>query len=201
MFKKTAVGASALALAAALVSCSSGEVAAELDKPDVNGLTVSAACERVREAGWRVDEVKGTENYKEKSDCGDGERKVVKATYYDWGDDLTVDLYFANEKEPQPAAGEPPAEAEEEAPVEEAAVEEAPNVESSSGYQAIYDEYSARLRNECPMLSIGECAELSNEGVSKMAEYMYRAKGTDGQFATYQTWAGKLMDVYLASVQ
>lgn len=206
MFKKTAVGASALALAAALVSCSSGEVAAELDKPDVNGLTVSAACEKVREAGWRVEEVRGTENYKEKSDCSDGERKVVKASYSDWDDDYTVTLYFANEKEPEPAAGEPPAEAEEEAPVEEApveeaAVEEAPNVESNSGYQAIYDEYSARLRNECPMLSIGECAELSNEGVSKMAEYMYRANGTDGQFATYQTWAGKLMDVYLASVQ
>lgn len=64
-------------------------------------------------------------------------------------------------------------------------------------YEKIYDEYSARLKKECPTLSITECAEISNEGVTKMAEYMYSALGTDGQYATYEQWANKLMDVYL----
>ena len=121
-------------------------------------------------------------------------------------------LVFANEPDDSGATVEETP-AEEETPVEEISVEEAAPVEeetpveeistggSTRGYQAIYDEYSARLQNECPTLSITECAELSNEGVSKMAEYMYKASGTDGQYATYETWAGKLMDVYMASAQ
>lgn len=195
MVKKISAGTAALALAAALVSCSSGE---EIDEVDVNGLTVSAACEKVREAGWRVDEVAGSGNYLEKSDCSDSERNVVKSRYST--DEVT--LYFANERdEPEEAVEETPVEEApvEEAPVEEAPVEEASTGEAAGGYQAIYDEYSARLQNECPTLSMAECAELSNEGVSKMAQYMYKAKGTDGQYATYETWAGKLMDVYMDS--
>ncbi|KIP53347.1 hypothetical protein [Leucobacter komagatae] len=86
--------------------------------------------------------------------------------------------------------------------VEEEAEEEVVQPEASpEGYQAIYDEYSARLTEECQVLSMTECAELSNEGVSKMAEYMFKAKGTEGQMATYEEWAGKLMDVYMSSVQ
>ena len=199
MFRKIVAGISALALATALASCSSEETAEELEKPDVNGLTVSAACEKVREAGWRVEEVQGTENESEKSDCSDSERKVVRASYFDWGDDHRVTFYFVNEKDPEAEVEEAPVE--EETPVEEAPVEEASTLDSTSGYQAIYDEYSARLQNECPTLSMMECAELSNEGVSKMAEYMYQAKGTDGQYATYQTWAEELMEVYLSSIQ
>lgn len=72
---------------------------------------------------------------------------------------------------------------------------------SASGYQAIYDTYAARLRNECPSLSISECAEIETEGVGKMAEYMWTAKGTDGQYATYEEWAGKLWDVYMESAR
>ncbi|MGK0722886.1 hypothetical protein [Leucobacter sp. W1478] len=85
----------------------------------------------------------------------------------------------------------------------EAVVEEqAPQPEASAaGYQAIYDEYSARLTAECPTLAMTECAELSTEGVSKMAEYMLTASGTDGQYATYEEWAGKLTDVYMSVVQ
>lgn len=205
MFKKIAAGASVLVLATALASCSSDETVEELDKVDVNGLTVSAACEKVRAAGWRVDEVKGSEDSSEKSDCTDSERRVVKSHYL--SDRVT--LVFANEPddsgatvEETPAEEETPVEEPpiEEAPVEAPPVEEAPAVESTSGYQAIYDEYSARIQSECPVLSMTECAELSNEGVSEMAEYMYRARGTDGQYATYQTWAGKLYDVYMASV-
>lgn len=86
-------------------------------------------------------------------------------------------------------------------PVEEASEDTADSKGSSRGYQAIYDEYSARLQNECPNLALTECAELANEGVSEMAKYMYSAKGTDGQYATYEEWSQKLYDVYMSSAQ
>jgi len=201
MIKKIATGISALALIAALASCSSEE---ELQEVDVNGLTISAACEKVREAGWRVEQVRGTENYKEKSDCTDNERKVANSYFY--GDETTLE--FANA--PEEASSEEPA-IEEETPIEESPVEEAPaadpiveedsSVGSTRSYQAIYDEYSARLQNECPNLSMTECAELSNEGVTEMARYMYTAKGKDGQYGTYEEWSQKLYDVYMSSVQ
>ena len=199
MIKKIATGISALALIAALASCSSEE---ELQEVDVNGLTISAACEKVREAGWRVDEVRGTENYQESSDCTDSERKVAKS----WFSSDTVTLYFANdpvtpsEEAPieESSIEEPPVE---EAPAAEPIVEEDSSVGSTRSYQAIYDEYSARLQNECPNLSMTECAELSNEGVTEMARYMYTAKGKDGQYGTYEEWSQKLYDVYMSSVQ
>src|SRR5690625_4853620 len=201
MIKKIATGISALALIAALASCSSEE---ELQEVDVNGLTISAACEKVREAGWRVEQVRGTENYKEKSDCTDNERKVANSYFY--GDETTLE--FANA--PEEASSEEPA-IEEETPIAESPVEEAPAAEpiveedssvgSTRSYQAIYDEYSARLQNECPNLSMTECAELSNEGVTEMARYMYTAKGKDGQYDTYEEWSQKLYDVYMSSVQ
>lgn len=199
MIKKIATGISALALIAALASCSSEE---ELQEVDVNGLTISAACEKVREAGWRVDEVKGTENYQESSDCTDSERKVAKSWFFN----DTVTLYFAND--PVTPSEEAPIEESsieespvEEAPAEETIVEEDSSVGSTRSYQAIYDEYSARLQNECPNLSMTECAELSNEGVTEMARYMYTAKGKDGQYGTYEEWSQKLYDVYMSSVQ
>ncbi|MDK8767131.1 hypothetical protein QP932_01250 [Corynebacterium freneyi] len=164
----------------------------KLERPDVNGLTVSAACEKVREAGWRVDVVRGSENHREKSDCSDTERKISKVSYETYDeDDYTVILYFANE----------PLEDDEESPVDEAPVEEASAELGNSGYQEIYDEYSARLENECPTLSMDECAEIANEGVGKMAEYMYQASGTDGQYETYDSWARKLMGVYIGAAQ
>lgn len=166
------------------------ETSAELSEVDVNGLTIAAACEEVRAAGWKVEEVAGTTDYSEKSDCSDSERNVAKSSY----SGESVILYFANEPEEPEAVVE-------ETPAEEVPVEEASTEESSGGYQAIYEEYSARLQNECPTLSMTECAELSNEGVTKMAEYMYEASGTDGQYATYETWAEDLMDVYMSSVQ
>lgn len=194
MIKKIATGISALALIAALASCSTEE---KLQEVDVNGLTISAACEKVREAGWRVEQVRGTENRQESSDCTDSERKVAKS----WFSSDTVTLYFAND----------PVAPSEEAPIEESPVEEAPAAEpiveedssvgSTRSYQAIYDEYSARLQNECPNLSMTECAELSNEGVTEMARYMYTAKGKDGQYDTYEEWSQKLYDVYMSSVQ
>ncbi|MFO6504212.1 hypothetical protein ACLB3A_01690 [Corynebacterium freneyi] len=176
--------------------------AKELERPDVNGLTVSAACEKVREAGWRVDEVRGSENYRETSDCSDTERKVSQVSFSTYDeDDYTVTLYFPNEPledDEEPSVEESPAEgpSDDEAPVEEASAEL-----GNSGYQEIYDEYSARLENECPTLSMDECAEIANEGVGKMAEYMYQASGTDGQYETYDSWARKLMGVYIGAAQ
>ena len=40
-------------------------------------------------------------------------------------------------------------------------------------------------------------ATICNEGVTKMAQYMYSASGTDGQYATYQSWVDKLYNVYI----
>lgn len=66
-----------------------------------------------------------------------------------------------------------------------------------SRYEEILNDYTRKLKNECPTLSMMECAELSNEGVIKMAEYMYSSKGVEGQYTTYQKWAGKLIEVYM----
>lgn len=184
-----------------------------LDEIDVNGLVVNEACDAVREAGWKVEEVEGSGDRTEKSDCSDSERKVVNAWFVNVDDEDyeslagTVTLKFANEAKEAAATPEPSAEPEpttEPEPTAEPAPEvttETPAVDASGGYQAIFDVYSARLQNECPALSIMECAELNNEGVSQMAEYMYKASGTDGQYATYETWASQLMDVYMASAQ
>lgn len=68
---------------------------------------------------------------------------------------------------------------------------------AKKNYEQIYDEYSQKLREAGPTSSISEMADILNEGVEKMAEYMYSAKGTDGQYATYEEWGKKLMDVYL----
>ena len=74
---------------------------------------------------------------------------------------------------------------------------ETPPVQTVSKYEQIYNEYAQKIKDAAPTSSITELAKLSNEGVSKMAEYMLTAKGTDGQYATYGEWAGKLMAVYM----
>lgn len=70
-----------------------------------------------------------------------------------------------------------------------------------SKYETIYNEYTQKIRDAAPTSSISELAEIVNEGVGKMAEYMWTAKGTDGQYATYEEWSGKLMDVYLSEAR
>jgi hypothetical protein len=124
-----------------------------------------------------------------------------------------VTLHFANDPVTSPEENpdedpiveeEPPIEepiVDEASPIDEPPVEEVASIGSTRSYQAIYDEYSSRLRNECPNLSMTECAELSNEGVSEMARYLYVAKGKDGQYETYEEWSQKLYDVYMNSVQ
>ncbi len=71
------------------------------------------------------------------------------------------------------------------------------SVKPSKNYQTIYNEYAKKIKDAAPTSSINELAEIANEGVSEMAEYMLTAKGTDGQYATYEEWSGKLLDVYL----
>lgn len=68
---------------------------------------------------------------------------------------------------------------------------------TSYGYQKIYNEYSQKLVNAGPTSSITEMANILAEGTTKMAQYMYSAKGTDGQYATYQSWVDKLYNVYM----
>lgn len=64
-------------------------------------------------------------------------------------------------------------------------------------YQQIYNEYSQKLINAGPTSSMNEMATICNEGIGKMAQYMYSASGTDGQYATYQSWVDKLYQVYI----
>jgi|GEM_PF-5810502 len=71
----------------------------------------------------------------------------------------------------------------------------------ATGYQGIYDEYSQKIRDAAPTVSMSELAEIAADGVAKMAEYMWTASGVDGQYATYEEWAGKLMDVYMAEAR
>lgn len=75
------------------------------------------------------------------------------------------------------------------------------STQGNSKYETIYNEYAQKIRDAAPSSSISELAEIANEGVTKMAEYMWTAKGTDGQYSTYEEWAGKLMDVYMSEAQ
>lgn len=70
---------------------------------------------------------------------------------------------------------------------------------TAKNYQQIYNEYSQRLINAGPTSSINEMAEICNDGIMKMAQYMYSAHGTDGQYSTYQSWVDKLYNVYISN--
>lgn len=89
---------------------------------------------------------------------------------------------------------------------------------AKSGYPKILEEYSAKLRAAAPRLvreyqqeatqntqglqglaslsnkKVSELAEISNAGVQEMAQWMYRSGS--GTYSEYESWAGKLMDVY-----
>ena len=90
-------------------------------------------------------------------------------------------------------------------------------------YQGILGDYTSRLQEAAPRLAeeynaeypsnengleglaelsnskISTLAELANEGVVEMAD-VYFTKGT-GSYEEYETWAGKLMDVYMVEAQ
>lgn len=76
--------------------------------------------------------------------------------------------------------------------------EETTEKKTYSNYEQIYDEYSQKIKEAAPNVGISELAEILSDGVSEMADYMWRAKGTDGQYATYDEWAEKLYDVYMS---
>ncbi len=119
------------------------------------------------------------------------------------------------------------AETEQAAEPEESAVETESSSEatkkaadaSQSPYQAVYDEYSEKLRKATPGLvkeyqeeakkntggldglaklsneKIGVLAEISNEGIGEMAEIMLFSGA--GGYSEYEKWAGMLTDVYM----
>lgn len=72
-------------------------------------------------------------------------------------------------------------------------------INTHKNYQQIYNEYSQKLITSGPTSSIKEMAAILNEGVTKMAEYMYSASGTDGQYSTYQSWVNRLTEVYMSN--
>ncbi len=71
-----------------------------LKEIDVNGLTIKEACEKVRAEGWKVEEVAGDDDYSEKSDCSDNNKKVAKYYYYNLDEDIwtpgSVNFRFNN---------------------------------------------------------------------------------------------------------
>ena len=96
-----------------------------------------------------------------------------------------------------------------------------PDVDPDATYDSVYDEYTARLKEEAPKLAaeysteaanlstaeekaqlsndkISRLAEISNEGVEAMAEIMY-ANGDD--YDVYEEWSMKLMNVYQEQAQ
>lgn len=75
------------------------------------------------------------------------------------------------------------------------------NSSKKYGYEEIYNEYSKKLINAGPTSSISEMADICLEGGSKMADYMWKAKGVDGQYETYEKWWMKLYDVYLENIR
>lgn len=236
---------------------------------DLKGLTVKAACEKARGAGWKVEGAVAIEG-DDKTDCYNEEKIVTDYYYYEYDKSATIyfgekkteaqkqaeceaqgkwyrdgscksqeewethyqwqnahaackkygasayaktltDCYLGNDYvgtvdgEPQaesaPEVQETPAEPSSPAPTPSQDSPSSSTPTSSGTYESIYNEYAARLRAECPSLSMMECAELSNEGVEKMAEYMWRASGKDGQYETYSEWATKLYDVYMAEAR
>ena len=58
-------------------------------------------------------------------------------------------------------------------------------------YEAIYEKYASKLRSSNG--NVSTLANICNEGVSKMADYMINH---GGNYSTYETWAGKLYEVY-----
>lgn len=180
----------------------------ELIKIDVSDMPISDACEEVRNEGWAIDEIKDENNSSERLSCSTSSRKVSKYTYstrsgsivlYSDDDrDETANSVDNSNKETGPSSTQSiPASNTDTSPSSPSSSPTKDTVTSTNRYQSIYDEYSARLRSECPSLSVMGCAEITSEGVGKMAECMIRTSGTDGQYETYSSWASRLQDVYM----
>lgn len=105
----------------------------------------------------------------------------------------------------------------------ETKVEESASSGKYSSYEDIYNDYKQRIIDATPGLveeykeeaasntegleglaticndKIGALAEISNDGISEMADFMYK-KGS-GKYSDYEEWSGKLMDVYMEESQ
>lgn len=72
----------------------------KLEEVDVNGMTISTACQAVRDKNWNVSEVIDQNNNANKSDCSDVTHKVSSYHYYIKGGSSSggkVVLYFIGE--------------------------------------------------------------------------------------------------------
>lgn len=99
----------------------------------------------------------------------------------------------------------------------------AKNQDADEKYQSILDEYTIKIQEATPGLieeykaeskdntsgltglaeiansKVAKLAEINNEGIGKMAEVML--KQGSGSYSEYESWAGKLMDVYMEESQ
>lgn len=152
--------------------------------------------------GFTVNYTKGDSFYN--ADNSAGWHVSIK---YEGNNIMSIDIDAASENSTAPSASEDTTKPAESKPTESkperssAAKTNAPSAQGVSKYETIYNEYAQKIRDAAPTSSISELAEIANEGVDKMAEYMWTAKGTDGQYATYEEWSGKLMDVYMSEAR
>lgn len=126
---------------------------------------------------------------------------------YEGNNIMSIDIDAPSESSTAPSASEDTTKPAESKPTESKSEKsstdktKAHSTQGVSKYETIYNEYAQKIRDAAPTSSISELAEIANEGVGKMAEYMWTAKGTDGQYATYEEWSGKLMDVYMSEAR
>lgn len=148
--------------------------------------------------GFTVNYEKGDSFYN--ADNSAGWHVLIK---YEGNNIMSIDIDAPDEDSTAPSASKDTTKQAEPKPTESKSKKsstdktKAHSAQGVSKYETIYNEYAQKIRDAAPTSSISELAEIANEGVGKMAEYMWTAKGTDGQYATYEEWSGKLMDVYM----
>ncbi len=152
--------------------------------------------------GFTVNYNKGDNYYY--ADNGAGWHVSIK---YEGNNIMSIDIDAPGEDSTAPSASKDTTKQAEPKPTESKSEKsstdktKAHSAQGVSKYETIYNEYAQKIRDAAPTSSISELAEIANEGVGKMAEYMWTAKGTDGQYATYEEWSGKLMDVYMSEAR
>ncbi|MCL2438007.1 MAG: hypothetical protein FWE48_01545 [Coriobacteriia bacterium] len=67
---------------------------------------------------------------------------------------------------------------------------------SEAAYQAIYDEYAQRMREDHPDLSQHSFSLLAEEGVVQMSHHFETTSQSDAEESLYQDWARKLLFLY-----
>ena len=83
------------------------QIEQKLEEVDVNGMTISTACQAVRDKNWSVLEVVDQNSSTNKSDCSDIQHKVVSYHYYNKGSSSNsgkVVLYFIGETQNESSA-------------------------------------------------------------------------------------------------